>query len=178
MDVKMKGHRGSRTGGFTLLELMVALLVMAILIGGAHHVRTDWLPRERVIAASNSVLGLMRRARLRASLHGAVALCDGRSLCDHFGTTNRLLLASDADGDGTIQADDVIERLRLPPGTTLVWIRFRGRALHYGHRGNLFYQNGHFLICNHHQARRIIMNVIGTVRVAPGDADQCPGPIA
>lgn len=171
----MSKAKGRLAGGFTLLELMVAVLVMAILVSGAVQVRTDWIPRERVIAASNQVMGLMRRARLRANLHGPVLLCDGRSTCHNFGVTDRLLLADDPNGDGVIRHADIIERLHLPPGTTLTWVRFRGEALRYGSRGNLFYQNGHFLICNRGHARSLIMNVIGSVRVAPGDADDCPG---
>jgi len=165
---------GMAANGFTLLELLVSLLVVAILLSGAVQAGRNWLPAERVTIASNQVLGLMRQAQLRASLHGPVLLCDGHSLCERFDSTDRLLLADDLDGDGHAQQADIITRLRLPPDTTLSWSRFRGDALRYGQRGTLFYQNGHFLICNHQHARSLIMNVIGTVRIEPADGDDCP----
>lgn len=167
---------GTAANGFTLLELMASLLVVAVLVSGAAQASRHWLPAERVIVASNQVLGLMRQAQLRASLHGPVLLCDGNSQCETFGPTDRLLLADDPDGDGRAQQEDIIARLQLPPDTTLSWSRFRGDALRYGQRGTLFYQNGHFLICNHRHARSLIMNVIGTVRVAPVNGDDCPLP--
>lgn len=165
---------GMTATGFTLLELMVSLLVVAVLVSGAAQASRHWLPAERVTVASNQVLGLMRQAQLRASLHGPVLLCDGHSRCEAFDTTDRLLLADDPDGDGRAQEANIVARLQLPPDTTLSWGRFRGDALRYGQRGTLFYQNGHFLICNHRHARSLIMNVIGTVRVAPANGDDCP----
>lgn len=160
--------------GFTLLELLVAMLVMVILTLTSVQIQRDWLPRQRVIAASNGVLGLIQRARARAYSRGPVYLCDGRSRCDRFDTTDRLLLAGAWDGEGQIDDNHIIERFSLPSGTTLTWNRFRGDALRYGTRGNLFYQNGHFLICNHRQALKIVINVLGTARIEPGDGDRCP----
>lgn len=160
--------------GFTLLELLVAMLVAAILALSSWHIHDDWLPRQRVIAASNGVLGLIQRARAAAYTRGPVYLCDGHTLCEHFDTTDRLLLAGDPDNDGQIATTDIFERFSLPAGTTLTWNRFRGDALRYGTRGNLFYQNGHFLICNRGQARKVVMNVLGTARIEPGDAHRCP----
>tara|TARA_R110001606_G_scaffold84694_3_gene192437 strand:+ start:8941 stop:9435 length:495 start_codon:yes stop_codon:yes gene_type:complete len=160
--------------GFTLLEMLAALMVMAVLVMGTSHFNRQWLPRQRVIAASNAVLGLIQRARAEAYTSGPVSLCDGNSRCDAFGTTRRLLLATTPPGSGAIGADDIIERYTLPPNTTLTWNRFRGTALHYGARGNLFYQNGHFLICNRGQARKVVINVLGTARIEAGDASGCP----
>jgi len=127
-----------------------------------------------VVAASNRVLGFIHQARAHALTHGSTYLCDGDSLCDRFGPTRTLLIATDQDGDGKIAVTEIFERLQLPEGTTLVWRRFRGEALRYGPRGNLYYQNGHFLICNQGYARKVIMNVIGTARIEAADPRQCP----
>ena len=76
------------------------------------------------------------------------------------------------DAETDLQA---LERKDLDASTTtLIWRRFRGKALRYGRRGNLYYQNGHFLICNQEHARKVIMNVIGTARIEAADPRQCP----
>jgi type IV fimbrial biogenesis protein FimT len=168
--VKRRSHRR----GFTLMELMIALIVLAGLLSAGHSLHKDWLPEQRVVAASNRVLGFIHQARAHALTHGTTYLCDGDSLCDRFKPTQSLLMASDTDDDGKIAAADIIEHLQLPEGTTLTWRRFRGKALRYGRRGNLYYQNGHFLICNQDHARKVIMNVIGAARIERADARQCP----
>ena len=167
-------QRRSRRRGFTLMELMIALIVLAVLLSAGHSLHNDWLPKQRVVAASNRVLGFIHQARAHALTHGTTYLCDGDSLCDRFKPTRSLLMAGDADNDGKILAQDIIEHLELPEGTTLIWRRFRGKALRYGRRGNLYYQNGHFLICNQDHARKVIMNVIGTARIETADARLCP----
>tara|TARA_R100001143_G_C3359045_1_gene134396 strand:+ start:233 stop:703 length:471 start_codon:yes stop_codon:yes gene_type:complete len=156
------------------MELIIALMVLAVLISAGHSFSQNWLPKQRVVAASNQVLGFIHQARAHAFSHGLTYLCDGDSLCDRFRPTNTLLLAQDKNNDGRIRPSEVIERLELPEGTQLVWRRFRGHALRYGRRGNLYYQNGHFLICNQDYARKVIMNVIGTARIERTTAGQCP----
>ncbi|MEA3251897.1 MAG: prepilin-type N-terminal cleavage/methylation domain-containing protein [Pseudomonadota bacterium] len=167
-------QRRTRRRGFTLMELMTTLMVLAVLLSAGHSLHNDWLPKQRVVAASNRVLGFIHQARAHALTHGTTYLCDGDSLCERFRPTRSLLMASDADNDGKIAAADIIEHLELPEGTTLIWRRFRGKALRYGRRGNLYYQNGHFLICNQDHARKVIMNVIGTARIETADARLCP----
>jgi type IV fimbrial biogenesis protein FimT len=156
------------------MELMIALIVLAVLLSAGHSLHNDWLPKQRVVAASNRVLGFIHQARAHALTHGTTYLCDGDSLCDRFRPTRSLLMAGDADNDGKIAAQDIIEHLALPEGTTLIWRRFRGKALRYNRRGNLYYQNGHFLVCNQDHARKVIMNVIGTARIEAADARLCP----
>lgn len=166
--------RSLRHRGFTLMELIITLMVLAVLVSAGHSLHNDWLPKQRVVAASNRVLGFIHQARAHALTHGTTYLCDGNSLCDRFKPTRSLLIASDADNDGKVATPDIIEYLELPEGTTLIWRRFRGKALRYGRRGHLYYQNGHFLICNQDHARKVIMNVIGAARIERADALQCP----
>jgi type IV fimbrial biogenesis protein FimT len=156
------------------MELIITLMVLAVLVSAGHSLHNDWLPKQRVVAASNRVLGFIHQARAHALTHGTTYLCDGNSLCDRFRPTNTLLLAQDKDNDGRIRSTEIFERLELPEGTQLIWRRFRGHALRYRRRGNLYYQNGHFLICNQDYARKVIMNVIGTARIERTTAVQCP----
>ncbi|KAF0804783.1 hypothetical protein A6D6_02817 [Alcanivorax xiamenensis] len=159
--------------GFTLVELLVTMTLLALLLGAGFHWQKEALPRHRVISASNQVLGLIQYARAEALTRGPIYLCDGNSHCDRFQVTSSLLLAQARDGVAAITNDDVFHRLDLPEGTTLTWRRFRGSALRYERRGNLYYQNGSFLICNQGQGRRVIMSVMGTARIEPISGGDC-----
>nr|WP_240548906.1 GspH/FimT family protein [Alloalcanivorax xenomutans] len=168
------GHgRDKDVRGFTLVELLITLTLMILLLSAGVHWQKEGLPRHRVVSASNQVLGLIHYARAEALTRGPIFLCDGSSHCDRFQTTSSLLLARSGDGIATITDDDVFHRLDLPEGTTLTWRRFRGTALRYERRGNLYYQNGSFLICNQGQGRRIVMSVMGTARIEPISGGDC-----
>ena len=94
--------RSLRHRGFTLMELIIALMVLAVLVSAGHSLHNDWLPKQRVVAASNRVLGFIHQARAHAFSHGTTYLCDGDSLCDRFKHTRSLLLAGDTNNNGKI----------------------------------------------------------------------------
>ncbi|EKF74495.1 hypothetical protein A11A3_08740 [Alcanivorax hongdengensis A-11-3] len=162
-----------RANGFTLLELLFCIAIMAVLVISAHNAVSDWLPKERVVAGTNNVLGMILEARANAMTGAGYLICDGLQNCQHFGKTNKLIMGSDSNGNHTLEKKEIERVLTLPPGTWLTWKRFRGTALVYRHSGKAYFQNGHFLVCNKHHARKIIMNWIGRPRVEAASASHC-----
>jgi type IV fimbrial biogenesis protein FimT len=162
--------------GFTLIELIVALTVAAILSLMTHHIATETLPRYQVHAATNLLLGLIQEARAGAMTEGNRFICDSNHGCGKFEETRKLLLGHDQNGDGELQDQEVIQQYRLPGNTRLIWRRFQGNALVFHGSGNAHFQNGSFYICNDVSARRIVMNWIGRTRVEKANTDNCNQP--
>jgi type IV fimbrial biogenesis protein FimT len=155
--------------GMTVLELLVTLIItgamMALTIPGLQSL----VDRQRVSAATNSILGLMQLARGEALSRGPVFLCDAKHGCGTFDTTSHLaLFRADPAELSTLPTSDAepIASLRLPPGTEVSWSRFRGSALLFHNTGILHFQNGSFFICGNDHATRIIMSWSGRARTA------------
>lgn len=74
---------GRYEGGFTLLELMVVLAILALMAGAIPVMLSHRLPAHRIAAAAAQVSAVLRNAALEASLRGIpvrVAL-EGDVLC-------------------------------------------------------------------------------------------------
>jgi type IV fimbrial biogenesis protein FimT len=66
-DVLRRGSRcGSRTGGFTLIEMMIAIAVLGLLLGLALPSFNDMIRNARVRAAAETYLGALNLARTEA----------------------------------------------------------------------------------------------------------------
>ncbi len=98
--------------GFTLIELMVTVGVVAILAAIAYPSFQGTLRSNRVVSATNEVAGLMSLARseaIRNKRGGGVCGSTNGSSCD--GSWNRGMLAwSDANGDGALAAGETVLR--------------------------------------------------------------------
>ena len=113
---------GSR--GFTLVELMITVVVLAIVVTLAAPSFSDLINRNRLIAAANEVVGVMQTARMEAVRRNTrVVLCpssDGASCSS--ANWQRLIAFSDADGDVTLDVDDdeVIRDVTVSTGGIVV----------------------------------------------------------
>lgn len=68
----MRSPRRSSARGFTLIELVVTVTVLAILTGIAAPSLVDFMRRNRVTSQSNEFLGALRLARTTAITRGTV----------------------------------------------------------------------------------------------------------
>lgn len=160
--------------GTTLIELLVCLTVLAIGLGGGVSLYTTFLPQARLIADTNSVVGLLALARNKALLHETVIVCAIDSDCTQFNNAGGLKLVIDANHNGRHDSGDMLfARIRLHHDR-ISWHSFRNLPrLTYRNSGLAYFQNGHLLICGQQQARSVVINAIGRTRVEKvGDFSQ------
>ncbi|MGB7543010.1 MAG: GspH/FimT family pseudopilin [Burkholderiales bacterium] len=102
----------NRTGGFTLIEIMVVVLILAVAVGliGVNLGRGE---TDRVREEADRLVLLLQAARERAIL-------DGQVLAVQFFSDGYRFLQLDARGRLTpIAGDDVLSQRRLPEGVQL-----------------------------------------------------------
>ncbi|GHH52934.1 GspH/FimT family pseudopilin [[Pseudomonas] boreopolis] len=101
-----------RIGGFTLVELMVTVVVLAILSAIAYPSFQGVIRSNRVSSASNEALALLSLARSEAIRNRRGAGVCGSStgeVCDDDWAAG-MLAWSDADGNGVYQTGETVLR--------------------------------------------------------------------
>lgn len=160
--------------GFTLLELMIALSLAAILVSIAMPGYQTLMARTQLSARANELLASLHYTRSEAVKRGMrVTICksvDGGSCIDTGDWQDGWLIFSDGGKAGTIDGGDQVLRVFTGlHGMTLKadnqfknWISFLPNGRSRG-SGNL--PNGSFYLCHAEQGRRIIINHSGRPRV-------------
>jgi len=166
--------------GLTLVELLAALAVAAVLLGMALPAMRHLVDQQRAAAAINQVAGAVNFARASA-IEGrrTVSLCPSPAREPDAYCAGRdewpigMLVFSDGNGNGRRDAGEAtLRRLpALPPGATLRWRSFRNRSyLQFLPSGLTPWQNGHFLLClrddDPRLARMLVVNAAGRLRHA------------
>ena len=187
LPTRFDTDRARRAGGFTLIELMMVLVIIAVLLGVAGPAFQESLRRSRLQSALNDTVSMLSFARAEAvSRNGPVAACastDGASCSGSAWESGWLVFVDDGAGAGATARDGVVggseEILRIgdpaADGITL-------RAANFPAAGNIIFiesgrldrdQPGTFTICDARGAsfaRAVIVNVSGQGRLAV-DAD-------
>jgi type IV fimbrial biogenesis protein FimT len=169
-----------RSGGFSLVEVLVALAVASVLMGLAVPSMRKLIEQERSTAAINAMIGTVELARssaidfnarvivcpLAAAQDTAPARCGG-----HGDWANGWITFVDRDRNAAfgIGDDPLRETPALAMGSRLTWRSFRNRPyLAFEASGLTAWQNGSFLYCpasaDPHDARQIVLNPQGRVR--------------
>lgn len=119
-------HRPRKGGpqGFTLVELMITVAVLAIVVTLAAPSFSDLINRNRLTGAANEIVGALQTARMEAVRRNAsVVLCPSTDGASCSGADwQRLIIFSDNDGDVTVDAadDDVIRDVTVSTGGIVV----------------------------------------------------------
>jgi len=114
-----------RVGGFTLIEIMVTVAVLAVLLVAAAPAMTDMVLNNRMAGLSNDLMSDLAIARSEALKRGQrVVLCKNAgndSSCSTGLWADGWLLYLDADNDTTLDTGETILRVRqaLPSGYTV-----------------------------------------------------------
>jgi len=101
-----------RSNGFTLLELMVTVAVLAILASIAFPSFQGTIRSNRIATTGNEITGLLSLARseaVRNKRGGGVCGSSTGTSCDNA-WADGMLAWSDIDGDGTYQVGETVLR--------------------------------------------------------------------
>jgi type IV fimbrial biogenesis protein FimT len=173
-----------RNAGFTLIELVTGLAIMAILAGIALPSLERLVERQRAAAATTSLMSHMALARMTAvSRNRRSVLCpsaDGR-LCETGNDWSRgWMLFLDDDGNREPDPGDEIVRVDLEPTSRHLQVTStNGRQqLRYLPDGRSAGTNLTISICNQHHELlgQVIVNNMGRPRSErPKATAPCPG---
>lgn len=141
--------------GITLLEALIAIAVMAIVLGVAVPSLADMLAEARRISTVNAIVATMNRARHAAvTERRRVTVCpsaDG-DLCDHDWSDGWILW---------VQAEPVRHRQQAPRGAVQVSAnRSRFRFNPHGLRAT----NGTLVVCASGRGSAVVISHTGRVR--------------
>ncbi|MDM3871255.1 GspH/FimT family pseudopilin [Porticoccus sp. W117] len=164
-------HRNN--SGFTLIELMISLAIMAILLAAAVPAMMDFLERNQSRAIISEVRNLVALARENAVHHGChTIMCpsDDRVQCSR-NMDAPVMVFSDCNRNREIDGDDELYRVMqpLPENSQLHWSFSAGRRYiqmtPQGHTNSTF---GSLIYCpasgKEEHARLLIISRSGRAR--------------
>ncbi|MDA1074002.1 MAG: GspH/FimT family pseudopilin [Proteobacteria bacterium] len=162
--------------GFTLPELLLALLISTLTAGLALPGFSSMIRQHQSAAVVNGLIGNVRFARHAAiNMRSRVTLCPGSpSGCFSSNQWHRgAIIFLDDNADGRLQSSEVIIKRIAPMASDgrILWRSFRNRTyLQFAANGLSIWQSGHFLYCpadgDARYARQIILNARGRSRLA------------
>lgn len=141
--------------GFTLVELMITLVVLAVLVTIAAPSFSAWMARSRITSQANELVGDISLARSESATRGArVRLCassDG-SNCSGSNWASGWLVFVDVNGDGSYtSADDTLLKVvgALSGNTTITASGFSTTGyIEFLPYGGLHSTAGSFTFCS------------------------------
>ncbi len=172
--------------GFTLLELLIVMAVMAVLVTFAVPSFHNLMDSSKLTAASNALLSSMHLARSEAIKRGnRVVLCktsDGLVCAERGGWEQGWIVFHDTNNNGERERNEVVIQRIQPLAASL---RLTGNATVARYVSFLStggtkligggFQAGTLTVCNQSagQARQIVLNAAGRPRIQKVSATSC-----
>lgn len=171
MDVTVA--RRSNVRGFTLIELMITLVVLAIVVVAALPNLRDLLQRNRLVAQSNEMVAALSYARTEAIRAGRLAgVCSSSDGAACGGTwQDGWIVWVDTDRSGGLNDAAEILRVAVPGGDVEITgsaavISFDSRGLAQAGGGSAFaMQPSDCEAGEAGKARSLVVNAVGQARV-------------
>ena len=177
-----------RESGFTLIELMLAIALVAILLATAVPALDDFTNNSRQTGAINDFVSAMHLARNTAiTTNSRVTMCPsaGGANCEITGWSSGFIVFRDANSSGSVDAGETIvtasggaDGLTIQSGEFPQFLMYRpnGRAMTVAVTGN----SGEFSVCDNRgadKAKVILVELSGRPRLskyrADGSAPNC-----
>jgi len=158
--------------GFTLIELIVSVALLGILINGALYFSQTLLPKTRLVADTNQVIGLIAQARNTAISRQVTLLCATGTQCATFDkNTHNLMLIVDHNNNHRQDSNEpILAQTTLHRDTRVNWNSFQSKPyLAFRPSGLAHFQNGHFLICGQKLANKVVLNWVGRAYIEKVD---------
>jgi type IV fimbrial biogenesis protein FimT len=165
-----------KDSGLTLIELLASVTILAVVLGFAVPALGGFIQSQRLVAASNDLLGGLMYARSSAiQLRRRVTLCrsaDGAT-CDVTGGYDQgWLVFTDSDVIGVRDGADEI--LRVSEGVPELSISGNTPVREYvsylpngiARRASGAFQAGTITACASNDGRKLILNRTGRVRIS------------
>lgn len=112
--------------GFTLIELMLTVVLLAVLVGLGGPSLADFIRNSRITSKANDLLGATHLARTEAIKRRVpVTVCAtsdasaSSPTCLSTGDFSQWIVFVDADGDGNIDSGELILRRSSPASTSI-----------------------------------------------------------
>jgi type IV fimbrial biogenesis protein FimT len=165
-----------RDSGLTLVELLMSLVILAIVLGFGIPALGGFIQSQRLVAASNDLLGGLIYARATAiQLRKRVTLCrssDGTSCATEGGYNQGWLVFADAGTPGTRDTGDSV--LRVGGGAEQITITGNTPVRSYvsymptgvSRLASGGFQAGTISACIENDGRKLILNRVGRVRIS------------
>jgi len=155
--------------GFTLLELIISLAIMAILLGLAISLNSHLIAYYRRDVAAKTLLSALNAARSAAMSRGrVVTLCpsEDRKTCDGD-WSHRLLVFIDTAATGEVVSDDAILHVynKLAHGQLELHAFPTSRYFRFAPNSFSDNQNGRFTFCYKGKGWQLIVNRLGRIRL-------------
>lgn len=149
----------NRLNGFTLVELLVVLLLLAILGSLAMPAFAELIARNRQQALLNQIQGILQHARTQAILQ--------RHIIEVCGATQALTCSTNWAGGWLVRmpsSGQILHTTQLPSPDALRWSGFT-QTIRFRSNGTSPTGNGRFYQCHRQQiAWQLILNRQGRVR--------------